>query len=159
MRATGKRGFTIIELITVIAMILILMGAITSSVFGARRRTKIQQAITEAQELTQAIQAYENYIDEDGNSPLKPRESWTDASESDMAFVLGKVSNPNGEGDMPVLYQGAVTRGFIRDPWGRPYQYRIIPSDEGADDDYDDGQGKAAFAIPNINRIPADEVN
>ena len=51
-----KRGFTLVELITVIAMLLLLMGAVTSSVSGARRRAKIQQAISEAQELTNAQQ-------------------------------------------------------------------------------------------------------
>ena len=57
MRTKGTSGFTIIELITVIAMILLLVGAVTSSVSGARRRAKVQQAITEAQQLTDAILA------------------------------------------------------------------------------------------------------
>ena len=39
-----KRGFTLIELITVIGMLLVLIGAISSSVSAAQRRAKIQQA-------------------------------------------------------------------------------------------------------------------
>ena len=60
MRMDKKSGFTIMELITVIAILLLLMGAITTAVTGARRRAKIQQAITEAQQLTDAILAFEN---------------------------------------------------------------------------------------------------
>ena len=48
MRKNGKSGFTMIELITVISILLLLMGAITTSVTGARRRAMTQQAISEA---------------------------------------------------------------------------------------------------------------
>ena len=51
MRMNGKSGFTMIELITVISILLLLMGAITTSVTGARRRAMTQQAISEAQQL------------------------------------------------------------------------------------------------------------
>ena len=77
-----------------------------------------------------------------------------------MDFVLGKVQNPNmPEERVPVLFNGAVTGGSIRDPWGHAYRYRIMSSAIDVDDEHDGSQGDAAFAIPNINRIPADEVN
>ena len=38
MRTKAKNGFTIIELLAVISMVLLLMGAVTASVTGARRR-------------------------------------------------------------------------------------------------------------------------
>lgn len=163
MRTKGRKGFTIIELITVIAMILLLMGAITSSVTGARRRAKIQQAITEAQQLTDAILAYENFSRPGRASPLEDKatgESWKEAVEGEMGFVLGQEKMPNGqEGNVPVLFNGAVTGGSIRDPWGHAYRYKIMSSAINTDDDHDGDQGEAAFAIPNINRIPVDEVN
>ena len=160
MRTMGKHGFTMIELLTVISMILLLMGAVTASVTRARQRAKIQQAITEAQQLTDAILAYENFVDKKGNSPLGKQvtgRNWAVAEEGKMAFVLGKESMPNGqEGNVPVLYNGAVSRGSIRDPWGLPYRYRILETDDGGGGQ---NQGEAAFAFPNINRIPVDEVN
>ena len=163
MRTKGKCGFTIIELITVISVILLLMGAITSSVTGARRRAKIQQAITEAQQLTDAILAYENFSRPGKPSPLEAKATggaWKEASEGELRFVLGNEKMPNGqEGDVPVLFNGAVTGGHIRDPWGHAYRYRIMSSVLDTDDDHDGDQGEAAFAFPNINRIPADEVN
>ena len=162
MRKKTKSGFTIIELLTVISLILLLMGAVTASVTGARRRAKIQQAITEAQQLTDAILGYENFGRPGSSSPLedkKTEQSWKVATEGDMSFVLGKDKNPSGEGVLPVLFNGAVTGGAIRDPWGNPYRYRILSASVNPDDDHEGDQGEAAFAFPNINRIPADEVN
>ena len=163
MRIKDKRGFTIIELTVVIAMILLLMGAITTSVTGARRRAKIQQAIAEAQQLTDAILAYENFARPGRQSPLEDKatgESWKAANEGDLAFVLGNEKNPTGQdGNVPVLFNGAVTGGSIRDPWGHPYRYRIMSSSMNVEDEHIGDMGESAFAIPNINRIPADEVN
>ena len=163
MKTKGKRGFTIIELLTVIAMILALTAAVTASVTGARRRAKIQQAIAEAQQLTDAILAYENFARPGSTSPLESKatgQSWKEATEGELKFVLGNDKMPNGqEGNVPVLYNGAVSGGKIRDPWGNAYRYRILSASVNPDDDHDGDQGEAAFAFPNINRIPADEVN
>ena len=164
MRMNNKNGFTIIELITVIGILLLLMGAITASVAGARQRAKVQQAISEAQQLTDAILAYENYTVPGEPSPLKEKvtgDDWSEAAEDALAFVLGKVPMPNGrEGNVPVLFNGAVRGGFIRDPWGHPYRFRIYSAERNPDDqDADVGNSGSALAIPNINRIPADEVN
>ena len=163
MRTEKRSGFTIIELITVISILLLLMGAITTSVTGARRRAKINQAIAEAQQLTDAILGYENFARPGRPSPLENKatgESWKTATEGDMSFVLGNEKNPSGQdGNVPVLFNGAVTGGSIRDPWGNPYRYRILSASVNPEADHDGSQGEAAFAFPNINRIPADEVN
>lgn len=154
----GKNGFTLIELITVITMLLLLIGAVTASISSARRRAKIQQAITEAQQLTDAILAYGNYGKFGDESPLEDKatgNSWKEAGESDMAFVLGNEKLPNGQqGNVPVLFNGAVRGGFLRDPWGHPYYYRIMSSSVNTKDN-SGNVGGSAFAIPNINRIPA----
>ena len=87
-------------------------------------------------------------------------EGWKEAPEGELAFVLGQEKMPNGqEGNVPVLFNGAVTGGSIRDPWGHAFRYKIMSTALTTEDDHDGDQGEAAFAIPNINRIPADEVN
>lgn len=165
MRMYRKKGFTIVELLTVIAIILLLVGALATSVTRARRQAKIQQAITEAQQLTDAILAYENFVRPgESESPLESKatgESWKEASRDDMKFVLGEEDNPTGqEGNIPVLFNGAVKGDSIKDPWGKPYQYRIMSKKVEADDNANaDNDTQSALAIPNINRIPADEVN
>lgn len=164
MKTNEKSGFTIVELLTVIAILLLLIAAIATSLTSARRRTMIQQAISEAQQLTDAILSYENFVKPgSGDSPLekKAKDSWLPANENDLAFVLGRESMPNGqEGNVPVLFNGAVTGGSIRDPWGRPYQYRIMSQKVEAEDNSNaDNDTESALAIPNINRIPASEEN
>ena len=54
-------GFTLVELLVVIAMLMLLAGAVTSSVASAQRRAKIAQATAEAQEMTNAIRAFEHF--------------------------------------------------------------------------------------------------
>lgn len=164
---TKKSGFTIIELITVISILLLLMGAITTSVTRARRRAKIQQAITEAQQLTDAILAFENFVKPgDDKSPLESGgrltgESWKEATRGNLAFVLGEVQNPNGQkGKVPVLFNGAVTGDSILDPWRKPYRYRIMSTKvDPKDESNPNNDTESALAIPNINRISVDEVN
>ena len=165
MRTEKRSGFTVIELITVISILLLLMGAITTSVTGARRRAMTNQAIAEAQQLTDAILAYENFARPGKDSPLEGKatgESWKAATEGNLGFVLGNEKNPTGQdGNVPVLFNGAVApNGSILDPWKKPYRYRIMSSPVDVEGEQGGGNmGEAAFAIPNINRIPADEVN
>lgn len=54
MGRSDRNGFTMVELLVVIAMLMILAGSITSSVGSASRRAKIQQATTELQEIGRA---------------------------------------------------------------------------------------------------------
>ena len=167
MRTNGKSGFTIVELLTVIAILLLLIGALATTVTRARSRAMIQQATSEAQQLTDAILAYENFVKPGSSeSPLAKMDTkgeWKPALEDEahLAFVLGRTAMPNGqEGNVPVLFNGAVKGGGIRDPWGRNYQYRIMSKKvESEDHSNADNDTKSALAIPNINRIPADEEN
>ena len=115
------RGFTLVELIVVVAMIAILAGALTTSVAKAQRRAKISRAQTEAREITNAILAYANY-DEEG-SLAKYTMNDQEADEGSLGFILGKVKSRNA--DVPVLYNAALTRGRILDPWGNPYRITV----------------------------------
>ena len=96
----------------------------------SRSKVKIQQAIAEAQQLTEAILAYENFGKAGMPSPLKNKvtgETWQEATEDKLSFVLGKEQRPNGQNEMmPALFSGTVRDGKICDPWGRAYRYRIM---------------------------------
>ena len=116
-----RRGFTLIELMVVMAMIAIIAGALTTGVAKAQRRTKISRAQTEAREITNAILAYQNY-DEDG-SLSKYTMNDQEADEGSLGFILGKVKSRNS--DVPVLYNAAITGGKILDPWGHPYRITV----------------------------------
>lgn len=118
-----RRGFTLVELIVVIGMLMVLAAAMTTSVVKAQQRAKLAKATTEAQELTKAILAYANYT-EDGTLSEVAGLNDTEATESNLGFVLGKATQRGST--VPVLYNGSVSRdGRLLDPWGRPYRVTV----------------------------------
>jgi len=157
MRMNGKSGFTMIELITVISILLLLMGAITTSVTGARRRAMTQQAISEAQQLTDAILAYENYDDDHSLKKYQTSKAWKEATEDSLQFILGGVENKQGK--VPVLFNAAIRGGNVLDPWGTPYQYMIADAGNAAESGADQvGSGLTTYMyLPNLWRLKADE--
>lgn len=118
-RLMKRNGFTLIELMVVIAMIAILTAAVGGGVAKARARARISRAETEANEMTNAIRAYENYVD----TALKEMRD-EEATLSSISFLLGEGKDRNGN-DIPVLYNANATGSEIRDPWGNPYLIRI----------------------------------
>lgn len=157
MGRNDRNGFTMVELLVVIAMLMILAGSITSSVGSASRRAKIQQATTELQEMTKAILAYENYGRVNQDSPLSSHlMEEKEATESNMGFILGQETLKNGQsGNIPVLFNAEIKNGAIRDPWGNPYrvtirQAKIDPKEASSD------KPESYVMFPNFNRLPAE---
>lgn len=154
----GKKGFTLVELLVVIGMLMLLAGAITTSVSGAHRRAKIQQATVEAQEMTKAILAYENYGE--GYSLAAHVMVDQPATERKLGFILGleSMEHQGQSGKKPILFNASVTRsGNILDPWGNPY-YVTIKRDEVSMEEKDSLTFKSYVVFPNYNRRPADEL-
>ena len=155
-----RGGFTMVELLVVIGMLLLLAGSVTTSIGSASRRAKIQQATTEIQEMTKAILAYENYGRVNEESPLSKHKtsSWAECSESKMAFILGQETLKNGQnGNIPVLYNAEIRKGAICDPWGNPYRVMIREATIDPKEASDDSNLRSFVMFPNFNRIPADE--
>ena len=157
MGRSDRNGFTMVELLVVIAMLMILAGSITASVGSASRRAKIQQATTELQEMTKAILAYENYGRVNEDSPLSSHlMEEKEATESNMGFILGQETLKNGQsGNIPVLFNAEIKNGAIRDPWGNPYrvtirQAKIDPKEASSD------KPESYVMFPNFNRLPAE---
>ena len=149
-----KKAFTLIELLVVVAMIAILMGAMTTSVSKARTRAKIAKATQEAKELTNAILAYEQYAP---NHSLESVASggWTECTEGSLAMVLGGKTGDNGE-TIPVLFNASLTGGKMLDPWHHPYEFLIekTGSQEGGGGEEAKGtQFIAAPHLPNFFRL------
>ena len=118
-----RKAFTLIELLVVVAMLSVLMGAVTSSVGQARKRTKIAKATQDVKEITNAILAYQNYAP---NRSLENEASgsWKETTESALAMILGKKQTEGG-GQVPILYNAQIRGGVVKDPWGTPYQFMI----------------------------------
>lgn len=114
-----RRAFTLVELLVVIGMLAVLMGAIGSGISQARKRAMIARATQEVKEMTNAILAYENFVSEqtfDGWA----KGSWQSAANA--RFLLGEGGDQTKSGEpMPVLYNAQK----MTDPWGTAYEYII----------------------------------
>lgn len=154
-----RRGFTLVELLVVITMIAILAAAFTSSVNAARKRAMASRATQEMKEMTNAILGYEQYAEEHSLDSVKTGTSWQPCTESAMQMILGGKSGANGK-PIPVLYNGHVRQGNIRDPWGKPYEYRIQDAgtiEGGGKDEAKNLSLQTAAALPNYFRLTDEE--
>lgn len=138
-----RRGFTLIELMVVIGMILVLAGVMSVSVKQAQARAKLSRAETEAKELTNAILAYQNYV-KDGSLASKAVDN-APAEEAAFGFLLGR------EGEIPVLFNATIANGMLVDPWGNPY-YITIKEGETVSQQAVQGADLRVFC-PNWHRI------
>jgi type II secretory pathway pseudopilin PulG len=149
-------GFTLVELLVVIAMLMLLAGAVTSSVSKAQQRAKIAQATAEAQEMTNAIRAFEHFWGEkDLESKMQTMEN-EEANETNLKFILGDENGPNGE-KLPVLYNASIKNGKILDPWGNPYRVTIQKGESFKQTAQTSSGNLISYvAFPNFNRRGAD---
>ncbi len=131
-----KPAFTLVELLVVVGMIAVLMGAMTSAVQSARERARIQKATNDVKVMSQAILAYEIWNgDELPTMGSRGRAAGgVDANEGSLGFLIGKgnaqgVAGGSGSSQLPVLLMAQLrSGGNIVDPWGTPYKVTIAES-------------------------------
>ena len=103
----------------VVAIVATLMGVLGVSVAEAQKQARIGKAKQEINEITNAIRAYETYVD-DGLQDM----SDVQATKSSLGFLLGNGTDRSGN-QIPVLYNANTVGENINDPWGQPYRIRI----------------------------------
>ena len=146
---SDRRGFTLIELMVVIAMIAMIAGAVSTSFSSAQERARVQRATTEVKNATQAILAYENFSNGNKLDTMEDR----DADASSLSFLLGGETSKNGR--VPVLLAAALSSGGKwRDPWGTPYRVTIR---EGTPSRLSFDQLKTSCYLPNMYRLSKEE--
>ena len=150
-----RKAFTLVELLIVIAMIAILMGAASSVVAKSQKRARIARAEADVREMTNAILAYENWAD--GHSlASEAKGSEMDATDSNLAFILGEKT-VNGK-KIPVLYNAAISSdGSIRDPWGTTYRFKIEKAGNIKINDSVIQSMTTTINIPNMYRLSEEE--
>ena len=155
LRLVMKKGFTLIELMVVVAMIMILIGALSVSVAQARTRARIAKATQETRELTNAILAYEQYAPNHSLESVATGGGWTECNEGSIKMVLGGMQGDNGE-QIPVLFNASLTGGRMLDPWGRPYELMIEKTSTlsgGGDSEQRTTRFVTAPYLPNFFRL------
>jgi general secretion pathway protein G len=102
----GEAGFSLVELLVVLAIIGMIATMVTPQVLGYLGRAKGDAAKVQAKNIARSVELY--YLDA-GSYP-QPRQG-----------LAALVSPPGG-----VNWQGPYLRDAkgLTDPWGRPYLYR-----------------------------------
>ena len=146
-----KNGFTLVELLVVIAMIVLLTGAMSTAVTGSIKRARIQKATVEVKAITQAILAYENET-RNGTDYELPVLTQADCDQSTIGFLLGRETSQSGK--IPVLLMAALTSGGkMLDPWGHPYKVTIRKNSFRPNYRTMTGSLQTGFFLPNFYRL------
>jgi general secretion pathway protein G len=119
MARRRRKGFTLIEVLLVLVILVVLGSLATVSVFGAKKSADKKAARTQALAFGGAL---ERYMLDIGNYPTQLGDLFSAPSE-----VASKWEGPYmDKSALPV------------DPWGNPYQYKN-PGDHGAFDIWSNG--------------------
>ena len=148
----NKRGFTLVELIVVIAMIAVFMASVGVAVGKTRERARIEKARGDVKVLSQAILAWENYS-RNGKNELREMND-VEADSSSLGFLLGQGESATS-GDIPILAMVQLSAGGkMRDPWNRPYLLRIKEGKIDRPENLDLG---TCYYLPNLYRLSEEE--
>lgn len=121
MRRKSQRAFTLIELLTVIAVIGVLAGLLMVAVTAAREKARRTTAISETRELAKAWKSYWVLYGDTLGWPYGRSNVVMDADAMKILLAAEDDVTWNPQGiifmDAP---PDAIERGF-RDPWNNPY--------------------------------------
>lgn len=149
-----NNGFTLIELIVVIAMIGLIAGALAGAFSGARERARTERARSDVKILSQAILAYENFDRSYELPTMKNR----DADQGALGFLIGQSGTSKGGDRIPALMLAQLqSGGKMRDPWGTPYKISITPGGAQIKIKSASGSLQTGFFFPNYYRLSEEE--
>lgn len=149
-----KKGFTLMELMVVLAMLGIIMAAIVTSTAAAQERTRKEKALSEVKTITQAILAYENVSKDEGLPTMENR----DADASSLGFITGKGGQSKYGGEIGSMLDAVYRKGGkMTDPWGTPYKVTIRSSGASIKLGTSSGSMQTGFYFPNYYRLSEEE--
>ena len=156
MTSSRRKGFTLVELLVVVAMISIILGAISTSITAAQNRARVQKATSDVKVITQAILGYENY--ERGNTFKLPTMEKVDADAGSIGFLIGQGESAQSGGKIPALLMASLQGGGkMRDPWGTPYRITIREGSASAVSATASGLLRTGYFLPNFYRLKEGE--
>ena len=123
IRKHARRGFTIVEVMIVLAIILVLATLVAVNVRGSRKEAQIGAATASMRSLDKALQRFN---DKFGRYPT---------DEEGITVLWDKTKLQTQDEAEGQKWERLVERAedAEKDPWGSPWGYR--QKDEGADED------------------------
>jgi general secretion pathway protein G len=118
VRRSAEHGFTLVELMVVIAILALLAAIVAINVIPFGEKAKTQKAKTDIAAIQQALELYKLQLN-------------TYPSTTDGLKAL--VSPPSDLSDPSSYQRGGYIKKLPDDPWGRPYLY----SSPGQHGDFD----------------------
>ena len=160
MISNNRRAFTLVELLVVVGMIAVLMGAMTAAVQQARERARVQKATNDVKVISQAILAYEIWNGDElpTMGSRGKAASGAEANSGSLGFLMGKgnahgVAGGSGANELPVLLMAQLrSGGSIVDPWGTPYHVTIAASKSSIKLKTVTGALSTGYWLPNFYR-------
>jgi general secretion pathway protein G len=98
--AATRGGFTLMELLVVVAILLVLVAVATPLYLGYLERSKLKTAKATAMMLAEELDRY----------------------------AVDHIGDPNGQWPPPGTWDGVELRRPAIDPWGQPYQWDLDPT-------------------------------
>ena len=154
----SSAAFTLVELMVVVAMIAVIVAAMTTSIAAAKQRAKIQKATSEVKIVSQAILAYENFMQHGNDRFELPVMNDQPADDSSLGFLLGTAGESTESGKIPALVLAALSgSGAMLDPWGNPYLVKIQKSSGRVEIKSANSTMRTGFVVPNIYHMTGEE--
>ena len=131
----ASAGFTLVELLVVLAIMAMLAGLVAPRVMDYFGRAKIDTAKLQIENIAAAMELHRLDV---GRYPTNPE---------GLQALVAPTGAPRWQG--PYLRGGAVPL----EPWGRPYRYRIPGTDGRSFDVYSSGPSDAGDGAPGRGAI------
>jgi len=107
-RARGRGGFTLIEVLIAVTIVVLMVGVVGLNVFNELFQSRVDKAKIDISTLKQAVGLYNM---REGRYPNE--------SEFHDVLINGSPAHPD-----PYIDPDTVEGSQIMDPWGNPYIYR-----------------------------------